>query len=1256
MPLLTSARLSLVERVEQRAATNAALAEVFENGLEDSFHYKTLRRPTLENHAAIRIKWRTFCDWYAENQRARTILPAEIEVGVELVSQGVIKEFVTFLAAGVKGILTDNAARVTIGNYVNVFFALWRRYANVPIPIPLRTQVRAYVDSVELSNVASLSTAIRAKPIADSLDLIEMVAFVIQDKTIFRTNCAKIQFNLINTIGATSGERPGGIIESSSYRGTNEAVVWRDLTVFISPNPDDPEHPWVSILLRIRNPKGHRGIAKYIKSFFFLLEPVGCRAQCPVTMFLTLALLRQIFRDVHTIEDILSPTAIPTKTHVLVIKDEFLDIPVFLAEVINSEGIFVMSESRALSADTHNSSLKRVSFAMGFILLMSMYCWRRGAANKFKRMLSDSDREAMMTHGPGSHMFKDAYESRVHGHDLGGIFHNRGQDQEKLKLTSALSGMSVGRDSAAPTQLSLQGRATLFNEPELMEMRETLKTMQEGVAALRTAFKGIDPATEDEEELDEFAALQGRIREERKQCLQFRAKYDAIINRETHARLKIERDAFFKNGSLRQLSGETTGSRSNPRPPLAEVQAAKFRTSRASGGANQKFLVTIEAIDPITRLTDILYNFAHDGNVTAETEAAVNAYLGLPERPFPPCYPGESPTEDNKCPVCMRKCAPSLFLSNETVGSHIHTCHKTAMQEHAQEEIEDEYEPRTCEWDGCKKNENGVVFRTRADFVEHVQTHFPSFSLPPSHNYPERYCRWSLDDGEMCLDTDEDGDLFKHFGQVHNVNLRDKVAVRYCVPCVEWTVDELGDGLYWEGHCHMHFADLFDRFSTRPDEEVDLAPIGIQVIDNTIEFQHGTGFSDAHPEFHGHCVRGVALEPGWCPWCVFDVTLSIELRMAQFLTPWAFQKHLHTHDELIVDDDKNLCPVPSCGTHRFSRFDLLTHMVSFHRVPICGATHHTVVRRLKLPPVPAALPEQAPVDLTHLHSDDDDNATTVTERTPTDIQAATSRRKTAPPAAAPKPVIGFCNSCSFRYHDIGKHLQASLKCYTLNQYEVYIGNNRSYASLKWPLTGPPPPAEGRVKSKRTHRCTSCRKLYADIREHKADPHDCKGPGPIYFTIKLSARKFTSKILISGWSPDGEAAPTSPDKGEGSSNGPRNKVVPTAPDKGEGSSKRQRTQSGSESEVEVTSKRGASKKSKAAVLQAPRSGHLVCEGCDERFTSLVELSNHLTTLRSNSKCADRKFRQRNTTSRVAGMGWGPSKPWDASMAEEEDESD
>ncbi|KAJ6494605.1 hypothetical protein DFH09DRAFT_1206539 [Mycena vulgaris] len=583
----------------------------------------------------------------------------------------------------------------------------------------------------------------------------------------------------------------------------------------------------------------------------------------------------------------------------------------------------------------------------------------------------------------------------------------------------------------------------------------------------------------------------------------------------------------------------------------------------------------------------------------------------------PMCYPEESPTIDHKCPVCDQVCTKHEFAKKgkATVGSHIHACLAGAQQDTAQQRAEDDYEPRKCDWDSCQKADH--LFSDRPTFVAHARTHLTSFYKRPSRNYPIRHCRWLLENGKMCMGVDEN-DWEKHFGRVHHINIRETVQVHYCVICAQWHVDEPGDGSLWEHHCYHHYDSIYEPFSKRVPGEVDLTPVGVQFtapLENSVEYAHGTGFDGKHPEFHGHVVQGVALDPMFCPWCIFDDTLPIEARMRQWLETWAFQAHVQTHDELILDNAENLCPVPSCGTHTFSRFDLMAHLVAFHRVPLCGARSLLTVRRLRLPtliqvPIPSAT------------GDDTDSAPpvktlAVAAAKPTPHQAGKARLKkerAAAAAASDPAVAGHCYGCSQQYDNIGKHLESS-RCRARNEYQLVINGVRLGGHLKWSLEDHDVPGLGR-SSVKTHYCGGkCRKQYHDILQHKDDV-DCL---PTHFRIKLpgQGRKWGLKLNINDWIAE---------QNSGKSYGAGSKRSRSPPpedldDRGEGSStgKKPRHASGS-------------------------TGAFLCTACYNPFPDVDSLGSHFGSLGANSECSGRLFRERAQATERLGFRWGPMIRW------------
>lgn len=94
--------------------------------------------------------------------------------------------------------------------------------------------------------------------------------------------------------------------------------------------------------------------------------------------------------------------------------------------------------------------------------------------------------------------------------------------------------------------------------------------------------------------------------------------------------------------------------------------------------------------------------------------------------------------------------------------------------------------------------------------------------------------------------------------------------------------DLLGDKADWITHVEELYDDLFLPFIARAGD-IDVVPIGIEKVDDTIFYAHDTGFERKQPEFHGHVSHGVALVPMFCPFCVYNDYIPIMARMKQYV-------------------------------------------------------------------------------------------------------------------------------------------------------------------------------------------------------------------------------------------------------------------------------------------------------------------------------------------------------------------------------------
>ncbi|KAJ7232501.1 hypothetical protein C8J57DRAFT_1578787 [Mycena rebaudengoi] len=554
------------------------------------------------------------------------------------------------------------------------------------------------------------------------------------------------------------------------------------------------------------------------------LVPFANRANCPVTHLLYLVFQDQVFTDITTIEELLFPTVAPTAIHKLAIRPEHLSTPVLRAEVFDHDlNAFIISPTQALRSPIHGEYeyLRRLTTLVGYIIERDLWVKFPTHASLHLTMQQDCT-----------------------------IFHERDQDTEKLALAKRIASAAVGRDSDAPTSLTVAQQAELLAEPELVSLRvrraDLAYLLQLKVATHKLALASLDPDSEDPQVIEDFANLHSTIRRLMREGCEIQSTHDLIFNRESVARVRKAQATFHARSSGRQLRGEAAPSAPTmalARKPLADktrnvVLAPETYVITSLGKENHTpsstFALSSLCIDPIMDLIDILYRFATP-NISDQVAPAVNALLGLPQRPFPVCYPNESPNADNCCPVCKHSCFS---------GSHIHNCITSRQQQHIQEYVESEYTPEPCQWDGCKQFD--YAFKSRDVFIEHVETRTGSLALPTTKKNPTRHCRWRLEDGEMCIEDHAD-DWYNHFGLVHSNSIT--------VPSAR-----SGTSMSWVmGSCGKHPHIVFAPFRKRVEGDVDHTPIGISYVDNCIEYEVGSGFNELLAEFHGYVVHGVAL-------------------------------------------------------------------------------------------------------------------------------------------------------------------------------------------------------------------------------------------------------------------------------------------------------------------------------------------------------------------------------------------------------------
>ncbi|KAJ7058504.1 hypothetical protein C8F01DRAFT_292364 [Mycena amicta] len=878
-------------------------------------HYRKLSPGALSNHARVMCLWEKFIE-LREARDGEVVLTKDLVENTPAPSDEIIKEFARFMAIVIQGRITKYASKRTILSYIYTFFAEWRRKTFELLPLICRNKAIDYVLSSEFGKAAAITTQSRVKKHADVLDVTIILNAIFQDRRLMRSNQARVMMMYAILIVALSTERPGAVVECGSYRGTNECIVWGDHEFWVIPNPASPKHPLVALILTIRLLKGLRENESSIKQFFILQEPDSHRLVDTLMYAVVLAIQDGIFENVSTVEEIFNPSEAPDAPHCLSIKPEKRSLPVIRRDKI-IDGKWSVKHEFAMPYAIVADRLRQLSLAAGFSHWMTFYCIRRGTANKLDSQVTAAERRMLMGHKSNSEQFYANYMARLGTTDLGAILAERtdAPDVNNSKIMKLLTGMARDRDPNAPLALSAAELAAINAEPDLVDLRSERQQVLDKFEDERIKLAGI--GDDDDEAHKKQCDLVDSLSQEAKTL---QRRHLAIVVSETRCRLREKRKKYFEGASARQLSGE------KPAEIMPMAAATSSNTTRtANEHAHRLPVIT----DPLQQAHIILTSFTLESAPAEHFMTCANTLLGLPTHPSPLCYPGEGPTDDCKCAVCKMDLSPNTHtFSAGNMATHIHKCVLSDAQVKATEELDKAYIPQSCRWKKCPMEEH--VWATRTEYAVHLRGHAKAAKNAGKET---ARCLWAGEDGECrALDCSEE-----HFGRVHDINVWPEVRVQYDIVSSEIFLDVEGHGDYWRERCNEHFMGFYHPYATRGDADVDFSQTGVNYTDpqtNCITFENGESLGGERPEYHGHIERLVALAPAFCPFCAHDEELEIEVRMAQFSNNKEYQVHLKLHESAVIANlHPSTCPVPSCGPKTFDSFDLLTHMITYHRYP-----------------------------------------------------------------------------------------------------------------------------------------------------------------------------------------------------------------------------------------------------------------------------------------------------------------------------------
>ncbi|KAI9732135.1 MAG: hypothetical protein M1834_004231 [Cirrosporium novae-zelandiae] len=286
----------------------------------------------------------------------------------------------------------------------------------------------------------------------------------------------RVQLSLLILIHAFTTQRPGSIVESSDYYGTNRCLCYKHVHLLLVPNPEELGRPIIIMELKLEHLKGKRE-EKTGPLIFVFYERDDCLVLCPIAHMLGLAFADNAFESdfIKCPEDIFKLEIPPSRRSIeLKWKPEMFDIPVFRG--IGHDGS--VSKTRALTYNVFFHDLERIGDVAGFPMKVTPYCIRRAGGMALDETTTAALRNQAMGHGRSS-VYQTYYMSSYVNADVQAAY--LGVPSNKA-LFRAVGRMSLRSDARAPTSLTDEQKAELEQDPSLIALRNEVQSIKEAIS------------------------------------------------------------------------------------------------------------------------------------------------------------------------------------------------------------------------------------------------------------------------------------------------------------------------------------------------------------------------------------------------------------------------------------------------------------------------------------------------------------------------------------------------------------------------------------------------------------------------------------------------------------------------------------------------------------------------------------------------------------------------------------------------------
>lgn len=364
-----------------------------------------------------------------------------------------------------KGRLAEHSDVKTLCFNLERFASIYNKSHRYHISKDDIKETKSYIRT-DLAQELGLQDLERDKEYADWEDIKIMVRYMIaEDPHAYNNNRFRAQLVLIYLLVSESGERPGAIVRSESYRKEEVAICYGDIELFLRPASSSGVcSPQFKLQITYNNRKNERKTKDKLVVTYYQRTDL---AHCVIAWFLALAFLDDAFDGGITSPSDLfnrhNPGPGETRIH---FKRDKLQIPILRR--MRSRGSTELSPNLPWSCSGVTSESQRVVSEAGFEQRFTFYNVRRTMGNMLEDgKVSAARRKKLMGHsGESDTVFRKYYESKHMLVDTGNIFRKEKPRPEKTEVLS----MHLRRDPDVPDVPDSLLNQALDNDEELRSL------------------------------------------------------------------------------------------------------------------------------------------------------------------------------------------------------------------------------------------------------------------------------------------------------------------------------------------------------------------------------------------------------------------------------------------------------------------------------------------------------------------------------------------------------------------------------------------------------------------------------------------------------------------------------------------------------------------------------------------------------------------------------------------------------------------